>query len=607
MKNHVRPRRLLLVAAALLCIAGAAHAEGVLELAGSPGRTGSVELRSDSATIPIRQFRSLPETSIHRLGALTLNEAATLRGDRTVESRSDATRVGIIRAFSTSIGFDPVRADSKSDIRLNPSGGHFATASTGNLVWTSGFVSEGAGAVRLLLENVTAPAGTVAFVYSAEGETHGPYPLGGDIPRDVWTNAVFSPEVFLEIQFPSSTVDASRVSLSISSVAHMEHQWFAPSRTRVQANTEALAQCFEDIGCVSSADFPELDNASRAVAQISYREGSSIFVCSGALVNTTVGTGIPYFLTANHCVSDSQTASTVEAYWDYRTPSCENKTVTRSNLARTLGATLVVTGSKAKSKADYTLLELSQTPPPGRYYLGWSAQKEDAAGGKVLYRIAHPEGGPQSFSVHRVSETPTPGACDGLPTTRFIYSKNVEGATQGGSSGSPLFTRDGLKVVGQLFGRCGRNLDDACDVASNSAVDGAFWTYFEEIKQYLAPPEKQRCSPNAETLCLSGAKFKVNVVARDPRSGRGTTGTAIPQNDVFGYFSLPELTGQSENPEIFIKIVDGTPVNGKFWVFYGGLTDLEFVLEVTDMESGVRRVYSKDAGGYCGNSDTSAF
>jgi len=512
-----------------------------------------------------------------------------------MEARSDATRVGIVRSYES-----PVELHSASQTRLEQAQG-------GRLTWTAGFESPGAGGVRLLVESVRTPPGTLGFVYSEEGEVHGPYDIGGEIPREVWTNAVFAERVYLEIQFPFGAVDPSEVGVTVSTLAHLEHEDFAPPRGLLRSRSESLASCFEDMNCVVPDEWSSLEDASRAIAQISYREGSAFYVCTGGLLNTTAGTAIPYFLTANHCVSNEQSAASVEAYWDYRTLSCGGEARSKSGLARSLGATLLATGSRAKGDADYTLLRLNQTPPQGRYYLGWSAMGEPVAGGATLYRIAHPDGGPQSYSSHRVSTVPSPGACDGLPTTRFIYSKTLKGATKGGSSGSPVFVRDGLKVVGQLFGRCGRNLDDACDSDSNSSVDGSFATYFEDVRQWLDPPRKARCAPNAVTLCLAGERFRVEVVARDPRSGRGVTGTAIPQNDVFGYFSLPELTGQIENPEVFVKVVDGRELNGKFWIFYGGLTDLEFVLHVTDVETGAQRIYRKDAGGYCGSSDTDGF
>jgi len=55
-----------------------------------------------------------------------------------------------------------------------------------------------------------------------------------------------------------------------------------------------------------------------------------------------------------------------------------------------------------------------------------------------------------------------------------------------------------------------------------------------------------------------------------------------------------------------VKVIDGRSVNGKFWVFYGGLSDVEYRVTVTDTESGASRVYHNPPGEICGVGDTGA-
>jgi PKD repeat protein len=114
----------------------------------------------------------------------------------------------------------------------------------------------------------------------------------------------------------------------------------------------------------------------------------------------------------------------------------------------------------------------------------------------------------------------------------------------------------------------------------------------------------------ADTLQLDtrgGHPFTVSLSATDQRTGRTVPGQAIPQNDLFGYFSIPALTGNPDNPEVFVKILDGTAVNGEFWVFYGHLTDLVYDLTVTEVATGFSKTYHKDAGVTAGGADTSGF
>ncbi len=111
------------------------------------------------------------------------------------------------------------------------------------------------------------------------------------------------------------------------------------------------------------------------------------------------------------------------------------------------------------------------------------------------------------------------------------------------------------------------------------------------------------CSPYA--LCLNKQRFQVTLTARDQRTGHPADGYPDQKTDVFGFFSLAELTFDSRNPEVFVKILG--PVNGAYWVFYGGLTDFEYTLKVVDVQTGATKSYIKEAGSACGGFDVGAF
>jgi hypothetical protein len=110
------------------------------------------------------------------------------------------------------------------------------------------------------------------------------------------------------------------------------------------------------------------------------------------------------------------------------------------------------------------------------------------------------------------------------------------------------------------------------------------------------------------TLTLNAAHpFTVSLAATDPHSGQVAPGVANQVNDLWGYFSIPAITSNPNNPEVFVKLLDGTAINGEYWFFYGGLTDLEYTLTVTDIVTGNKNTYTKLAGSECGGSDTAAF
>lgn len=115
-------------------------------------------------------------------------------------------------------------------------------------------------------------------------------------------------------------------------------------------------------------------------------------------------------------------------------------------------------------------------------------------------------------------------------------------------------------------------------------------------------------------LRLNGAhSFDLTLTARDPRTGNTGSGKVIGQNDVYGYFSLPSLSGNAGNPEIIVKMVDATgapALGGGFWFFHAALTDVQYTMTVMDQTTGAVRTYTNASSGpgqLCGGVDTSAF
>jgi PKD repeat protein len=115
-------------------------------------------------------------------------------------------------------------------------------------------------------------------------------------------------------------------------------------------------------------------------------------------------------------------------------------------------------------------------------------------------------------------------------------------------------------------------------------------------------------SPNDTLRLNANHPFTVQLTATNQHDGNTVSaGLAIPQNDLFGYFSLPGATGNPNNAEVFVKILDGRGLNGQYWVFVGHVTDLIYDLTVTEVATGFSKTYHKVAGDQKGQSDTSGF
>jgi hypothetical protein len=58
--------------------------------------------------------------------------------------------------------------------------------------------------------------------------------------------------------------------------------------------------------------------------------------------------------------------------------------------------------------------------------------------------------------------------------------------------------------------------------------------------------------------------------------------------------------------ELVVKVVDGRAVNGRFWFFYGALSDVEYWLRLTDTVTGAVRLYHNPRGHLASVADTAA-
>jgi hypothetical protein len=116
------------------------------------------------------------------------------------------------------------------------------------------------------------------------------------------------------------------------------------------------------------------------------------------------------------------------------------------------------------------------------------------------------------------------------------------------------------------------------------------------------PPLAGACRPAPGRLCLEGGRFAADIRWQDPTGNQGWGGADSLTSDTgtFWFFT-------PDNPEVFVKLLDARAVNGRFWVFYGSLTNVAFTLTVTDTQTGEQAVYRNPQGQLASAGDTEAF
>ena len=115
------------------------------------------------------------------------------------------------------------------------------------------------------------------------------------------------------------------------------------------------------------------------------------------------------------------------------------------------------------------------------------------------------------------------------------------------------------------------------------------------------------CEAGEGRLCLLDGRFSVevefidpNVDADMPQAARVIPSLTTEKTGFLWFFSR-------SNVELAVKMLDGRGVNGRFWFLYGGLSDVEYTITVTDTVAGRVATYRNQAGSICGEIDIEAF
>ena len=536
--RHSKHRRGVLAVSVLVLSAGVAFAA---ERVVAPGKQPTTNAPPEVAAIGLtpqeiiaHQDRlhawlmlEMPAGALERPVTVQLTDAEIAELTSTDPTDPGPLRVGFVKPVSPALDVSNLNPKLLNGHALRDSTGVLRKTDDGGFVWATSVTSEGAGGLRVHFTNFSLPDDVDMYVFSEEGEAYGPYQrTGPDGSGDFWSNTVMSETAIVLVRHfgPNGAADLGKMSFTISDVGHIGLLFFnAGGDGGVASFCTFNNPCVENTNCVNEAT---VNDAENAVAKMLWISGCCINTCSGGLIaDTDTGSQIPYFLTANHCLSRDNQASNLEAFFKYQvscgTTSCTGTFTDPPNSlisGKTLGATVKATGSDG----DFTLLQLSQTPPAGSVLLGWNSSAIAFTNGAALHRISHPSGAPQAYSSHTVN-TSKP-QCQGWERGERIYSADNLGATEGGSSGSPVVNAAG-EVVGQLSGCCGFNCGDECDTASNATVDGALAHYFPSVEPFLDPagctPSTEVCNDSLDNDCDTAVDCNDSDCTGDPACGGG--------------------------------------------------------------------------------------
>lgn len=110
------------------------------------------------------------------------------------------------------------------------------------------------------------------------------------------------------------------------------------------------------------------------------------------------------------------------------------------------------------------------------------------------------------------------------------------------------------------------------------------------------------CLGSATTVCLQGGRFEVSATFATPSASGPARPVKITADTGYLWFFA------DTNVEVVVKLIDGCGLNQRFWLFAGGLTDVNVILRVRDSWTGVVKSYTNPQGtAFAPIQDTGAF
>lgn len=329
--------------------------------------------------------------------------------------------------------------------------GHFETIRTATgTVYYRTVTSANALGLVLLFNKLYLPEGAMLHVYRPDRKqvlgayTHTNTPAGA-VPFNA--GMIAGPSCVIEYYEPAA--QTGKGILEITETGHA-YRWLKTIED--VTGVEASGACEVNVACSEANNWQE---QKRATARILVVAGNGQGFCTGTLVNNVRQDCTPYFLSAQHCSEGTTSAQYAQwvFYFNYEAATCngttgpQNKTIT--------GCTKVADSNDngGDTGSDFLLLLLNATPPStySVHYAGWSNLNTASPSGVCIH---HPDGDIKKISTYTQTITSTEWGNTVQNThwnVKWAATANGHGVTEPGSSGSGLFSNQGL-LIGTLTG-----------------------------------------------------------------------------------------------------------------------------------------------------------
>ena len=311
------------------------------------------------------------------------------------------------------------------------------TLADGSIVYQYGLWCKNALSINLVFSQFKLKQGSTLYLVGANSNTYiGAYTsLNNSESNYLGTDLIYDEKVIIELKEPVENRNTSL--LQLETVVH----GYQSIDKLLKRKLNSSGICNIDVNCPQGNGF---ENQRNAVVLILNGAGG---LCTGTMVNSTIGPIKPYMLTALHCGTKPQG-------WVYRfrwEATTENADCGTTKPSVDAPQDRVINGSSLVAKSsvsDFLLCELNAMPDPtwNVYFSGWNISGNTPKSGVGIH---HPYADIKKISIDYDS-LHTDAFNPGEPKNHWRTNWD-QGITEVGSSGSPLFDENHL-LIGQLRG-----------------------------------------------------------------------------------------------------------------------------------------------------------
>lgn len=435
-----------------------------------------------------QSFKVTVSSVVPTIEVEALDVETLLAEDASIEGKNHALRIGV----------------TKDVMYTNTNSGRVDILPDGSKIWRLKFHMEGATFTSMNFSTFNIPNGAELFLYTPDRE----YVIGKFTNKNIMEDGTFYPqelpgdEVIVEYYEPAGV--AFNGQLAIDQISQGYYDFFHIYEKDVEGGLgNAEGTCHPNAICYDAQWHDQI----QSVVCYTMTSGGYVYMCSGAMVNNTARDGKKYLLSANHCYE----AGTWKFYFGYQATTC---TGTNGSILKTATGYTLKAKDDGNSSSDFMLVEITGTINPSYnvFLAGWTNVTTAPTNPTNCGAIHHPGGDIKKFSV---PQNISNGALSGYGKFWLANWATATGATEQGSSGSPLFNKDKL-IVGQLYAgssSCSNPTGwDLYGKLSNSWTNNNNSSNAKKLKPWLDPNNSGATSLQGEYLNTVGVNNYTQVV-----------------------------------------------------------------------------------------------